>query len=195
MNDFAALARLIQAIEPWRVHLVIVGGWAHRLYRFHPTANVPTYQPLLTRDTDVAFANQAPLEGDIKSALAHAGFIEEFSGSHQPPVTRYTLGDDDAGFYAEFLTPLHGSEVKRSGAPQPDQLHCAKAADTGIPFPSETRARRAVHSRCGRTIRRGAARHECAVGGCGPTGTCPEDRSPGGATCAGILFIRNRNLA
>lgn len=117
MNDFAALARLIQAIEPWRAHLVIVGGWAHRLYRFHPMANVPTYQPLLTRDTDLAFANQAPLEGDIKSALALAGFIEELSGTHQPPVTRYTLGDDDAGFYAEFLTPLQGSGVKRSGAP------------------------------------------------------------------------------
>ena len=117
MNDFAALARLIQAIEPWQAHLVFVGGWAHRLYRFHPMANAPTYQPLLTRDADLAFANQAPLEGDIKSALAHAGFIEELSGTHQPPVTRYTLGDDDAGFYAEFLTPLQGSGVKRSGAP------------------------------------------------------------------------------
>ena len=117
MNDFAALARLIQAIEPWRVHLVIVGGWAHRLYRFHPMANVPTYQPLLTRDTDLAFANQARLEGDIKSALVQAGFTEEFSGTHQPPVTRYTLGDDDAGFYAEFLTPLQGSEVRRDGKP------------------------------------------------------------------------------
>ena len=80
-------------------------------------ANTPTYQPILTRDTDLAFANEAPLEGDIKSALAQAGFIEEFSGSHQPPVTRYTLGDDDAGFYAEFLTPLQGSGIKRSGAP------------------------------------------------------------------------------
>ena len=78
-------------------------------------ANAPTYQPLLTRDTDLAFANQATLEGDIKSALARAGFTEELSGEHRPPVTRYTLGDDDAGFYAEFLTPLQGSEVKRNG--------------------------------------------------------------------------------
>lgn len=115
MNDFATLARLIQAIELWTAHLVIVGGWAHRLYRFHPMANVPTYQPLLTRDTDLAFANRAPLAGDIKSALAQAGFTEEFSGTHQPPVTRYTLGDDDAGFYAEFLTPLTGSETRRDG--------------------------------------------------------------------------------
>jgi hypothetical protein len=115
MNDFAALARLIRAIEPWRAHLVFVGGWAHRLYRFHPLANVPSYQPLLTRDTDLAFANQAPLKGDIKEALATAGFTEELLGDHRPPVTHYTLGDDDAGFYAEFLTPLHGSGVKRNG--------------------------------------------------------------------------------
>lgn len=115
MNDLAALARLIQAIEPWRAHLVLVGGWAHRLYRFHPSANVPNYPPLLTRDTDLAFANQAPLNGDIKAALVNAGFTEELSGDHRAPVTHYTLGDDDAGFYAEFLTPLHGSGVKRSG--------------------------------------------------------------------------------
>jgi hypothetical protein len=115
MNDLAALVRLIQAIEPWRAHLVFVGGWAHRLYRFHPSAIVPDYQPLLTRDTDLAFANDAPLEGDIKAALVDAGFTEELSGEHRPPVTHYTLGGDDAGFYAEFLTPLHGSGRKRSG--------------------------------------------------------------------------------
>ena len=117
MNDFAALARLIQAIEPWRAHLVFVGGWAHRLYRFHPWAHVPDYQPLLTKDTDLAFANDAPLEGDIKAALVNAGFTEELSGDHQPPVTHYTLGDDNAGFYAQFLTPLHGSATKRSRKP------------------------------------------------------------------------------
>jgi hypothetical protein len=117
VNDFAALARLIQAIEPWRAHLVFVGGLAYRLYRFHPLANAPTYSPLMTRDTDLAFANRAPLAGDIRSALAKAGFVEELSGEHRPPVTRYILGDDDAGFYAEFLTPLVGRGVKRSGEP------------------------------------------------------------------------------
>jgi Nucleotidyltransferase len=115
VNDFAALARLIQAVEPWRAHLVFVGGWAYRLYRFHPLANAPTYSPLMTRDTDLAFANRAPLAGDIRSALAKAGFVEELSGEHRPAVTRYTLADDDAGFYAEFLTPLVGRCVKRNG--------------------------------------------------------------------------------
>jgi len=71
----------------------------------------------LTRDTDLAFANQAPLAGDIKATLAAAGFNEELSGDHTPPVTHYALGDDDAGFYAEFLTPLQGSGMKRNGEP------------------------------------------------------------------------------
>jgi len=80
-------------------------------------ANVPSYEPLLTKDTDLAFKNQAPLEGDIKSALVRAGFTEELSGDHRPPVAHYSLGDDDAGFYVEFLTPLQGSGVKRNGEP------------------------------------------------------------------------------
>ena len=117
MNDLTAFARLVQAIEPWRAHLVLVGGWAHRLHRFHPLANAPGYAPLITKDTDLAFDIDAPLDGDIRAALLKSGFTEEFGGEHKPPVTHYSLGEDDAGFYAEFLTPLHGSSTKRNGAP------------------------------------------------------------------------------
>jgi hypothetical protein len=117
VNELEAFARLARAIEPWRAHLVLVGGWAHRLYRFHPAANALPYRPLLTRDTDLAFDPHSPLEGDIMEALVAAGFREELSGEHSPPVTRYMLGEDDAGFYAEFLTPLVGSGVKRNGKP------------------------------------------------------------------------------
>ncbi len=117
MNDLAAFARLIQAIDPWRAHLVLVGGWAHRLHRFHPLATALGYTPLITKDTDLAFGNEAPLDGDIGAALLKSGFAEELAGEHTPPVTHYALGEDDAGFYAEFLTPLHGSGTKRNGAP------------------------------------------------------------------------------
>lgn len=115
MNDFATFARLIQAVAPWRAHLVLVGGWAHRLYRFHEMSSQLAYQPLTTKDTDLAFGNRAPLHGDIKGALTEAGFNEEFVGDFRPPAMHYTLGDDDAGFYAEFLTPLTGSGLKRNG--------------------------------------------------------------------------------
>lgn len=117
MDDFASFARLIAAITPWRAHLVLVGGWAHRLYRFHGLASVPGYQPLTTQDTDLAFSVGAPLEGDIREALQRAGFSEELFGENVPPVSHYSLGDANAGFYAEFLTPQVGSGRKRGGAP------------------------------------------------------------------------------
>jgi hypothetical protein len=49
----------------------------------------------------------------MHKALQEAGFTEEFFGDDSPPASHYRLGDEDAGFYAEFLTPLVGSEIKR----------------------------------------------------------------------------------
>ena len=72
---------------------------------------------MFTRDTDLAFANKAPIEGDIKAALFKQGFQEQLAGEHKPPVAHYTLGDENGGFYAEFLTPLSGSvEADLNGA-------------------------------------------------------------------------------
>lgn len=117
MKDVTSFARLIQAIEPWRGHLVLAGGWAHRLHRFHPLAKALSYQPIATKDTDIVFGADVPLEGDIRDALMKAAFKEQLSGEHKPPVTHYTLGDEGVGFYAEFLTPLRGSGTKRDGQP------------------------------------------------------------------------------
>lgn len=117
MDDFAALGRLVGALRPWLEHLVLVGGWAHRLHRLHPRADPPAYLPIKTRDADVAFSPRAPLPGDIGAALRAAGFEEELSGDHVPPVSEYRLGGDDQGFYAEFLVPLQGSGRKRDGTP------------------------------------------------------------------------------
>jgi Nucleotidyltransferase len=116
-DEFADIARLIDALRPWLAHLVIVGGWAHRLHRFHPLANPPAYQPLRTKDADVAFSLKAPLEGDIGAALKAADFEQDFLGEHTPPVTHYRLGGDDQGFYAEFLAPRAGGPVRRDGKP------------------------------------------------------------------------------
>jgi hypothetical protein len=96
---------------------VIVGGWAHQLHRFHPLAHPPSYAAITTKDADLAFAAGAPLEGDIKDALVGAGFKQELSSDHKPPVSKYTLGADAGGFYAEFLVPLTGGGVKRNGDP------------------------------------------------------------------------------
>jgi hypothetical protein len=114
VDDAHAFARLVDGLRPWLDDLVIVGGWAHRLYRLLRNTQPPAYQPLRTRDADLAFAATARLAGDIGAALEHAGFHEEPSGEHTPPVTWYRLGGGDQGFYAEFLAPLTGSGVRRS---------------------------------------------------------------------------------
>ena len=116
MNDLAAIARLLDALRPWLHGVVIVGGWAHRLHRYHPLANPPAFLPVLTLDADVAFSPATPMHGDIAAALATAGFEQELLGEHTPPVSRYWLGKG-GGFYAEFLAPLHGSGNKRNGEP------------------------------------------------------------------------------
>lgn len=113
MEDREAFARLLTALRPWLGQLVVVGGWAHRLHRLHRLATSPNHRPLRTRDTDFAFSPDEPLAGDLHKALTEAGFTEEFFGDDSPPATHYRLGAEDAGFYAEFLTPLVGSEMKR----------------------------------------------------------------------------------
>ncbi len=117
MDELHAFGRLLHALRPWLGELVIVGGWAHRLFRMRP--NVPTlaYQPLRTRDADLAFSAEASLAGDMNAALKAAGFRKELGGEHTPPVTWYRLDAGDQGFYAEFLAPLTGSGTKRGGAP------------------------------------------------------------------------------
>jgi hypothetical protein len=37
-------------------------------------------------------------------------------GEHVPPVSHFQLGEEDAGFYVEFLTPLRGSSSRRDGS-------------------------------------------------------------------------------
>lgn len=115
-SDLQDFQRLASALQPWNEELVIVGGWAHRLHREHPLADVPLYAPIRTRDADVAFGERAHLAGTIARALEEAGFREELSSDETPPVAQYHLGTGDEGFYAEFLTPLMGSGIKRDGS-------------------------------------------------------------------------------
>ena len=100
MEDFDAFARLVTALGPWLGQLVVVGGWGHRLQRFHRLATPPGYLPLRTRDTDLAFSTNAALAGDMRSALRDAGFTEDLFGHDAPPATHYRLGKEDGAFYA-----------------------------------------------------------------------------------------------
>src|SRR5438552_11731748 len=84
MNDQGeneAFARLIVAIEPWLGEVVIIGGWAHQLYRLHPSAQALDYVPLTTLDTDGRPARPISVSGqDIRERLLANGFSEQRFG-------------------------------------------------------------------------------------------------------------------
>lgn len=114
--DREPFSRLVAALEPWLDRLVFIGGWAHQLYRLHPHAQPLDYPPLSTLDSDVAVPENLPArQPDLRGRLLAHGFAEEFLGGHKPPATHYRLGNDESGFYAEFLTPFVGSEYDRKG--------------------------------------------------------------------------------
>lgn len=116
-DDRAAFVRLLRALAPWSSQLVVVGGWAHRLHRLAPQAVAPGYAPVVTLDADLAFGHGVRLQGDLRGSLRAAGFEQQLTGEHRPPVSRYVLGEGEpgAGFYAEFLVPLVGAATDRGG--------------------------------------------------------------------------------
>jgi hypothetical protein len=115
-SDVEYFARLVEALDPWLDQVVIIGGWAHRLYRLHPLAQPLDYEPLGTLDTDVAVPLDLPATGEqLRTRLLEKAFHEELMGDTQPPAAHYRVESGDNSFYAEFLTSLEGSEIKRGG--------------------------------------------------------------------------------
>ena len=86
--ELAQFARLASALQPWLGQIVIIGGWAHRLYRLHPQAQELDYAPLMTLDADVALPAKLPAPAqDIRERLLANGFTAEFLGDARPPAT------------------------------------------------------------------------------------------------------------
>jgi hypothetical protein len=113
--ELEAFSKFIVALEPWLGEVVLVGGWAHRLYRLDPRARKLDYVPLTTLDGDVAVPPELKKEeSTVRKRLLEAGFEEAFIGEDRPPATHYHYGKG-GGFYAEFLAPLEGIEYDRNG--------------------------------------------------------------------------------
>jgi hypothetical protein len=113
--EIEAFSKFVEAIEPWLGEVVLIGGWAHRLYRLDSRARKLEYHPLTTLDGDVAVPPKLKQkESTIRTRLLDAGFQEEFVGEDRPPATHYHYGKG-GGFYVEFLAPLAGGEYDRSG--------------------------------------------------------------------------------
>jgi len=115
-SDTEYFTRLIEALDPWLDKVVVIGGWAHRLYRLHPLSQALDYEPLGTFDADIALPLHLPVTGEqIGERLLARDFREELMGDTRPPAAHYRVESGDNSFYAEFLTSLEGSEVKRGG--------------------------------------------------------------------------------
>jgi hypothetical protein len=113
--ELEAFSKFIDALEPWLGEVVLVGGWAHRLYRLDGRARKLDYLPLSTLDGDVAVPPKLKKEeSTVRKRLLEAGFEEEFVGEDRPLATHYHYGKG-GGFYAEVLAPLEGGEYDRNG--------------------------------------------------------------------------------
>jgi len=73
--ELKPFVQLIEALAPWLEQVVLIGGWAHRLYRLDPRAQTLRYAPLTTVDS--AFAVPLKIEAketSIRDRLLAAGF-------------------------------------------------------------------------------------------------------------------------
>ena len=114
-TDLEPFAKFVEALDPWLGQAVLIGGWAHRLYRLDSRARKLPYLPITTLDGDVAVPTKLKAEeSSVRERLLKAGFKEEFVGEDRPPATHYHYGQE-GGFYVEFLSPLIGSEYDRHG--------------------------------------------------------------------------------
>jgi hypothetical protein len=116
---------VLSTIKSYLGDFIIIGGFSCLLYQFHERARsvLPSY--LITYDVDVAAGSRVPIRGGklVHQLLLEAGLREQLSGSLNPPVAKYFLGNREPSlYYVEFLTPLSGSENKRSGEPDGTRL-------------------------------------------------------------------------
>jgi hypothetical protein len=103
VSEVEYFARLIETLDPWLGQVVIIGGWAHRLYRLHPLAQPLDYQPLGTFDTDIAIPLNLPAIGEqLRARLLERGFREELMGDTQPPAAHYRVDTGDNSFTRSF---------------------------------------------------------------------------------------------
>ncbi|MFI5340678.1 MAG: GSU2403 family nucleotidyltransferase fold protein [Candidatus Methylomirabilales bacterium] len=118
----AFLVHVLRAFEPYLDSLVLVGGFAVRLYEQHPRATPAATQILRTFDADLATPARLPVRGRPLAALAAAaGLQPDFRGDRIPPVMRFVFAppsdtaEGEEEYSVEFLTPLTGPPVDRAG--------------------------------------------------------------------------------
>jgi hypothetical protein len=68
-TEIVPFSKFIGALDPWLDQVVLIGGWAHRLYRLDSRARNLEYLPLTTLDGDVAVPTKLKVEeSNVRSA-------------------------------------------------------------------------------------------------------------------------------
>lgn len=120
-DDF--LAHVLWTFRPYLGTLVLVGGFAVRLYEIHPRAVPATTRVLRTFDADFATPPTGiPVTGLSLANLAEAaGFQQDFRGDHMPPAMKFVPKNPSVEavsaeqYSVEFLTSLTGPPGDRRG--------------------------------------------------------------------------------
>jgi len=116
------LGHVLDTVRPYLDRLVLIGGFAVRIYEHHPRAMPMATQILRTFDADLATPLHLPIRGRPLSELAEAaGLQREYRGDHTPPVMKFVVAAPPGGsegeetYSLEFLTPLTGPPADRAG--------------------------------------------------------------------------------
>jgi hypothetical protein len=112
-SDVEYFARLVDALEPWLDQVVIIGGWAHRLYRLHPLAQPLEYEPLGTFDTDIAVPLDLPATGgQITTDAGDDNTKQELRGELSTFVCEGQYSEGIIKILSSFLGSLNQTHQK-----------------------------------------------------------------------------------
>ena len=119
-NEIQFLYQVLSNIQPYLQEIILVGGFASLLYRFHEAADLVDIPVLITYDVDLASGGEVPIRGEksIHTSLEEAGLRCELEGNYEKPIVKYyPIEKTDLAYYVEFLAPLFGSGMRRDGEP------------------------------------------------------------------------------
>jgi hypothetical protein len=114
-----AFTRVITSLKPYLSQIVLVGGWAHRLFQEHPWGRRLEFEVLMTEDVDLgvplSFQKMPEETPSMHRLLIEAGF----RWTPREGGDLYSLGVEDDNFQVEFIAPLVGSSTERDGFLKP----------------------------------------------------------------------------